>query len=137
MTYDELKKMYQQKKNNVRKPPSDEEHQIQVACVNWFRLKYPKLRNVLFAIPNGGRRDKKTGCVLKAEGATSGVADLILLKRNNRFGSLCVEMKTKSGQQSDTQKKWQKEVEATGNKYVVCRSLDEFMKEITEYLNDK
>lgn len=135
MTYDELKKMYQQKK--IRKPPSDEEHQTQVACVNWFRLKYPKLRNVLFAIPNGGRRDKKTGATLKEEGVVAGVADLILLKRNQRHGALCVEMKTKSGNQSETQKKWQKEVEATGNKYVVCRSLDEFMKEITDYLNDK
>lgn len=135
MTYDELKKMYQQKK--IRKPPSDEEHQTQVACVNWFRLKYPKLRNVLFAIPNGGRRDKKTGTTLKEEGVVAGVADLILLKRNQRYGALCVEMKTKSGSQSETQKKWQKEVEATGNKYVVCRSLDEFMKEITDYLNDK
>lgn len=135
MTYDELKKMYQQKK--IRKPPSDVEHQTQVACVNWFRLKYPKLRNVLFAIPNGGRRDKKTGTTLKEEGVVAGVADLILLKRNQRYGALCVEMKTKSGSQSETQKKWQKEVEATGNKYVVCRSLDEFMKEITDYLNDK
>lgn len=135
MTYDELKKMYQQKK--IRKPPSDEEHQTQVACVNWFRLKYPKLRKVLFAIPNGGRRDKKTGTTLKEEGVVAGVADLILLRRNQKYGALCVEMKTKSGNQSDTQKKWQKEVEATGNKYVVCRSLDEFMKEITDYLNDK
>lgn len=135
MTYDELKKMYQQKK--IRKPPSDEEHQTQVACVNWFRLKFPKLRKVLFAIPNGGRRDKKTGTTLKEEGVVAGVADLILLRRNQKYGALCVEMKTKSGNQSDTQKKWQKEVEATGNKYVVCRSLDEFMKEITDYLNDK
>lgn len=135
MTYDELKKMYQQKK--IRKPPSDEEHQTQVACVNWFRLEYPKLRNVLFAIPNGGRRDKKTGTTLKEEGVVAGVADLILLRRNQQYGALCVEMKTKSGKQSETQKIWQKEVEATGNKYVVCRSLDEFMKEITDYLNDK
>lgn len=110
---------------------------MQVACVNWFRLKYPKLRNVLFAIPNGGRRDKKTGTTLKEEGVVAGVADLILLKRNQRYGALCVEMKTKYGSQSETQKKWQKEVEATGNKYVVCRSLDEFVNEITYYLDDK
>ena len=132
MTYDELKKMYQQKK--IRKPPSDEEHQTQVACVNWFRLKYPRLRNILFAIPNGGRRDIKTGAVLKEEGVVAGVADLILLKRNKQYGALCVEMKTKSGSQSDTQKRWQKEVEAAGNKYVVCRSLEEFMKEVKNYL---
>lgn len=135
MTYDELKRMYQQEK--IRKPPSNEEHQTQVACVDWFRLKYPNLQNALFAVPNGGRRDKKTGATLKEEGVLAGVADLILLKRNSIYGALCVEMKTKLGTQSDTQKKWQKEVEATGNKYVVCRSLDEFMKVITDYLNNR
>lgn len=134
MTYDELKKMYQQKK--TRKPPSDEEHRIQVSCVNWFKLAHPDLANILFAIPNGGRRDAVTGAKLKEEGVLAGVADLILLKRNKRFGGLCIEMKTRTGKQSETQKRWQKDVEATGNKYVVCRSLDEFIKVVTEYLND-
>lgn len=134
MTYDDLKKMCQQKK--TRKPLSDEEHRIQVSCVNWFRLAHPDLKNVLFAIPNGGRRDAVTGAKLKEEGVVAGVADLILLKRNKRFGGLCIEMKTRTGKQSDTQKRWQKDVEATGNKYAVCRSLDEFMKVVTEYLND-
>lgn len=134
MTYDELKKMYQQKK--TRKPPSDEEHRIQVSCVNWFKLAHPDLANILFAIPNGGRRDAVTGAKLKEEGVLAGVADLILLKRNKRFGGLCIEMKTRTGKQSETQKRWQKDVEATGNKYVVYRSLDEFIKVVTEYLND-
>lgn len=134
MTYDELKKMYQQKK--TRKPPSDEEHRIQVSCVNWFKLAHPDLANILFAIPNGGRRDAVTGAKLKEEGVLAGVTDLILLKRNKRFGGLCIEMKTRTGKQSETQKRWQKDVEATGNKYVVCRSLDEFIKVVTEYLND-
>lgn len=134
MRYDELKKMYQQKK--TRKPPSDEEHRIQVSCVNWFRLAHPNLKSVLFAIPNGGRRDVVTGAKLKVEGVVAGVADLILLKRNKRFGCLCIEMKTGKGRQSDTQKRWQKDVEEAGNKYAICRSLDEFMKVVTKYLND-
>lgn len=134
MTFDEILQKNRSVKD--RKKPTDEEHKIQCACVRWFRLKYPKLQNILFAIPNGGRRDAVTGAKLKEEGATSGVADLILLKSNYQYGALCIEMKTKSGRQSDTQKKWQKEVEATGNKYIVCRSLDEFMKTITDYLND-
>ena len=74
--------------------------------------------------------------ISKDEGATSGVADLILLRSNRSYGALCVEMKTADGIQSESQKDWQKEVEAMGNKYVVCRSLDEFMEVVTEYLND-
>ena len=77
----------------MRGKPKNDEHRIQSACVRWFRLKYPKLKNVLFAVPNGGRRDAITGARLKEEGATSGVSDLILLKSNRFYGGLCIEMK--------------------------------------------
>lgn len=119
----------------VRKPPSDEEHRIQTACVRWFRLKYPHLFARLFAVPNGGRRDGVTGARLKAEGVIPGVADLILLKPNGRYHALLIEMKTPKGRQSGTQKWWEQEVCADGEfKYVVCRSLDDFIKEVEEYL---
>lgn len=52
----------------TRKSPSNEEHDIQVACVDWFRYEYPHLAMNLFAVPNGGRRDRVTGAKLKAEG---------------------------------------------------------------------
>lgn len=134
MTFEEMIKKSSSAK--IRKKPTDDEHKIQCACVRWFRLKYPKLRNILFAIPNGGRRDAVTGKKLKEEGATSGVSDLILLRNNRFYGALAIEMKKPGGYQSPAQKEWQKEVEAMGNKYVVCRSLDEFMKAITDYLNN-
>lgn len=134
ITFDEM--LHKSKSSTIRKKPTDDEHKIQCACVRCFRLKYPKLRNVLFAIPNGGRRDAVTGAKLKEEGATSGVSDLILLRSNRFYGALAIEMKKPGGYQSSAQKEWQKEVEAMGNKYVVCRSIDEFMKVVTDYLND-
>lgn len=134
ITFDEM--LQKSKSSTSRKKPTDDEHKIQCACVRWFRLKYPKFRNILFAIPNGGRRDAVTGAKLKEEGATSGVSDLILLRSNRFYGALAIEMKKPGGYQSPAQKEWQKEVEAMGNKYVVCRSLDEFMKVVTDYLND-
>lgn len=134
MTYEEMIKLASKTKS--RKKPTDNEHKIQCSCVRWFRLKYPKLQNVLFAVPNGGRRDAVTGAKLKEEGATSGVSDLILLKSNRFYGGLCIEMKKPGGYQSPSQKEWQKDAEANGAKYVVCRSLDEFIKEITDYLNN-
>lgn len=84
MTYEEMIKKAQSYK--MRGKPKNDEHRIQSACVRWFRLKYPKLKNVLFAVPNGGRRDAITGARLKEEGATSGVSDLILLKSNRFYG---------------------------------------------------
>lgn len=118
-----------------RKRPTDEEHRIQCACVRWFRYQYPSMRHNLLAVPNGGRRDKITGARLKAEGVLEGVSDLILLKRNAAYGALLIEMKTKQGRQSESQKQWQQDISCDGYKYVVCRSLDDFMREVDSYLN--
>ena len=89
-----------------------------------------------FAVANGGRRDGITGARLKEEGVLAGVADLVLLVPNAKYHALLIEMKTPKGRQSDSQRAWQRAV--TGNSdylYVVCRSLDVFMKVIEEYLN--
>lgn len=112
------------------------ESKIQIACVNWFRYKYPQYRKILFSVPNGGARNSITGAILKMEGALSGVSDLILLKPNRFYGCLCIEMKQPKGRQQESQKEWQKAVESVGNKYVVCRSLDEFMNAVEDYLKD-
>lgn len=118
-----------------RRRPDDEEHRIQSACVRWFRLQYPQYTHNLFAVPNGGRRDKATAGKLNAEGVLAGVADLILLKSNADFGALLIEMKTSTGRQSDTQRQWQQLIEADGYHYVICRSLDDFMREVRSYLS--
>ena len=123
-------------KAKSRKKPTNDEHKMQCACVKWFRLEYPKLKDMLFAVPNAARRSARNGAYMKDEGMLPGVADLILLKSNRFYGALCVEMKKPDKYQRPVQKEWQKECEAAGNKYVVCRSLDEFMKVITDYLND-
>lgn len=72
---------------------------------------------------------------MKGEGATAGVADLILLVPRGEFSSLCLEMKTERGRQSDSQKAWQEAAESIGNCYMVIRSLDEFMDTVKLYLS--
>lgn len=133
MTYEEMIKLASKAKS--RKKPTNDEHKMQCACVKWFRLEYPKLKDMLFAVPNAARRSARNGEYMKDEGMLPGVADLILLKSNRFYGALCVEMKKPDKYQRPVQKEWQKECEAAGNKYVVCRSLDEFMKVVTDYLN--
>lgn len=136
MTFDEL--LSQSRKGRVRKRPSEVEHRIQQACVRWFNLQYPQLRGRLFAVPNGGRRDVVTGAKLKAEGVVAGVADLILLVTNKAHGALLIEMKKPGGIQSAAQRQWQEIVTRGGEyKYVICRSIYDFMREIHEYLNNK
>ena len=119
-----------------RKPQGHPEHDLQVACVAWFRAQYPTHAAMLFAVPNGGRRGKVEAALLKAEGVLPGVADLILLEARGGFGALCIEMKTRrrgSGQ-SDYQRDWQAQAEAHGNKYVITRDQAAFCREVTAYL---
>ncbi len=89
---------------------------------------------MLFAIPNGGARNKSEAGILKAEGVTAGVADMILLTPSGNYGSLCIEFKTDDGRQRQSQKEWQQAAETAGNKYVVVRNIEDFMREINAYL---
>lgn len=134
MTFDEMMKLQQQSK--TRRKTRDEEHKLQAACVRWYRLQYPKMKHNLFSVPNGGKRDAVTAAKMKEEGALAGVADLILLKSNRFYGALLIEMKTKTGRQSDSQKGWEQNIINDGYKYVVVRSLEEFQREVRQYLND-
>lgn len=124
------------KETKHRKKPSDEEHRLQVACVRWFRLQYPQWSHALFSVPNGGRRDATTGAKLKAEGALAGVRDLILLKSNADYGALLIEMKTQKGRQSEQQKRWEELITQDCYKYVVSRSVDDFVREVEGYLDN-
>ena len=105
-----------------------------MACVRWFNLQYPQYRGLLFACPNGGARNLVTAAKLKAEGVTPGVADLLLLVPKQWAFALCIEMKTAKGRQSPEQKEWQKKVEGEGYRYVIVRSVEQFMNEINDYL---
>lgn len=111
------------------------ESDIQKNCVTWFRLQYPKLAKALFAVGNGGARNKTEAAIMKGEGVTAGVSDLILMFPNSKYHALCIEMKTPTGRQQDSQKEWQNIVEALGYKYAICRSFDEFRTLIHSYFS--
>lgn len=110
------------------------ESQIQKACVEWFRKRYPTIGGAFHSVPNGGARNVWTGKILKDEGAVSGVADLELLVPRHGYGSLSIEMKTADGKQSQSQKDYAKCLARFNNKYVVCHSLEEFRQAIIDYL---
>lgn len=119
-----------------RQPRKDEEHKLQCSMVNWFRFTYPQYAHCLFAVPNGGRRDAVTGAKMKAEGVLAGVSDMILLLRTKDYGALLIEVKTPKGKQSPSQKLWQSKMEALGYKYIVVRTVSDFIREVKNYLID-
>ena len=43
-------------------------------------------------------------------------------------------MKTATGRQSPEQRQWQRLFEASGGRYVIIRSYDEFVSEVTRYM---
>lgn len=116
---------------------SQEEHNLQCACVKWFAYQHPELQGLLFAVPNGSYRNKATAGKLKAEGVVAGVADLILLVPRNQYHGLCIEMKTDKGRQSPEQKGWMEMVEAKGYRYIIIRSLELFINSVENYLKRK
>lgn len=124
------------------------ESQTQQGCVKWFKSTYPEYAPLLFAVPNGGARSKIEGRILKGEGVTSGVSDLILMLPRQGFHALCIEMKKETytynglkekksrGYQSKEQKEWQAAVEQQGYKYAVIYTREEFEALIKEYTGE-
>lgn len=109
------------------------EHEIQVNCVNYFRLRYPK--GLIYAIPNGGQRNVIVASKLKAEGVLSGVPDLHIPIAKNGFHGLYIELKNgKSGKVSDNQKTIMEKLKSEGYQCEVCRSFDEFRTIIDNYM---
>lgn len=136
MKWDELLAM-QANQPKKRAHSREEEHRIQCACVQWFRMEFPKYRKLLFAVPNGGARSAREGKSLKDEGVLAGVADLFLSVPNKQFHGLYVELKTAKGKQQANQKEFEEAVKGQGYEYIVCHSFSEFMGTIVGYLRNR
>jgi len=119
-----------------KKYPS--EHEEQVKVIAWAReheSKWPEL-GLLYAIPNGGARDRITGAQLKAEGVRPGMPDLCLPVSAYAYNALYIELKSRGprARVSVAQKKMIKKLENTRNRVDVCRGADEAIKTLTWYL---
>lgn len=112
------------------------EDNLQIACVTWFTLQFPKIAQYLHHSPNGGFRNAREAAKFKQMGVRPGFPDLILLYPSKGYPYLCIEMKSEKGKQTQSQKNWQKLIEKTGNKYITCYSFDQFMNEINNYINN-
>jgi hypothetical protein len=124
------------------------EQQLQIMCVNWFRIQYPNL--FIFAVPNGGSRHKLEAINLKREGATKGVADLVVLLPNGRC--VFIEMKKPAskkmnpktgnwnkvagGKQTPEQKAFQETAESLGFDYSIIDNFESFQKKIQSVVDN-
>jgi len=112
------------------------EENMQIAAVRWFDYQYAEYSKLLIHPPNGGYRNAAEAARFKAMGTRAGCPDLILLVARNEYNALCVELKTDKGKQTTLQKEWQIAAEKHGNRYVIVRSIEEFIEIIKEYINN-
>lgn len=113
------------------------ESHLQQVCLRWARLQFPVCRKLMFSVPNGAHLSQIQARILKAEGMTAGVADILFLhpSKDGKWCGLAIEFKYGKGRQSDLQKEWQKALEATGCYcYEQVRSFDEFRTILTDWV---
>ena len=114
MKLEKIKKMSEKQLSQITEKS---EYDIQCEIINYCRLN----KILCFAVPNEATRNNSK--YIKS-GVLSGVSDLILVIDKVSF----VEVKNRSGKQSEKQKEFQNKVELLGFKYYLVRSLDDFKK---------
>lgn len=109
------------------------EHSEQVVVVNRIRHFYPEV--LVFAIPNGGFREKKEAGRLKAEGVLSGIPDLLVATSRAGYHGLFIEMKRLTGGSvSAIQKERIAKLRQEGYKVEVCKGAEAAWEVVQNYL---
>lgn len=113
------------------------EQDLQIRCVKWFRITYPAFAFLMFHPKNEEAGGRLRATIAKAEGVQAGVADLMLLVPTQDYAYLAIEMKDKkTGRVGKNQKLFKRYVEAAGGKYIIIKSFDDFVSEVTKYMDD-
>lgn len=123
------------KKKNA--PLEAQEQKVLFEWVFYARAKHPELE-LLFAVPNGGRRDRIEAHHLKEQGVKPGVPDIFLPVARGPWHGLFIELKRqKGGKISDAQKKWISDLLTQGFLAEVAYGWKEAAALIEDYLDEK
>ena len=99
------------------------EDQLQSTCYQYFHNQYPNLRGLLWAVPNGGSRNKIEAMKLKATGVISGVYDLHFFHKKTLH---LFELKVGSNKLSENQTNWGLQLCAHGAEIYEIRDFETF-----------
>jgi len=117
-----------------------EEAEEQKMLMVWSAMNmdiYPELE-WLHHIPNGGKRDARTGAQMKREGVKAGVPDLCLPVPSRNYHGLYIELKKSiGGRTTVNQKKWLSALKENGYRAVVCYGWRHAAEEIENYLGKR
>lgn len=123
---------------DVRLLPTEGEEQAMLFSWCGMRMRqYPELE-LLFHIPNGGRRSKSEAARFKSEGVKAGVPDLFLPVARGKWHGLFIEMKRmKGGRVQDVQRKWIEKLRGQGYYTTVCHGWQEASEALQRYLEGR
>lgn len=112
------------------------EHQEQSALFEWAEWNSPRVPslNLLYAVPNGGKRDKATAAKLKAEGVKAGVPDIFLPVARRGYHGFYIELKVGINRPSKDQLAWHEALKLEGYNVDVCYGWQEAAHTIIYYL---
>ena len=117
------------------------EDKIQMQIVEWtqvpaVREKYPELA-LLYHTANERKCSVYQGVHFKRMGVKSGIPDLHLPVARKGYHSLYIELKSKNGRLSDSQKWWLDKLSEQGHLCMVCRGPKEAFEQLVRYLDDE
>lgn len=125
------------KKESLPMPTESEEQQALFDWAERLTYLYPELE-LMYHIPNEGKRSKAYGAKLRKEGLKEGVPDIHLPVARGQYHSLYIEMKRRSDSvTSQAQRRWIRNLKRQGNAAYVCHGWEEAVKVIEEYLSLK
>ena len=112
------------------------EAEEQTALFQWAQLMEKQLPplTMMYAVPNGGSRNKLEAANLKRQGVKAGVPDICLAYPSGGFHGLYIEMKVGKNKTSENQNKWLENLMRVGYATAVCYSCNEAITAIRKYL---
>lgn len=115
--------------------PTEDEEQIQLfAWARYMRRRWPEI-DLMYHIPNGGKRGKVEAARFKAMGVKPGVPDICLPVPRGGYHGLYIEMKRRrGGRVSQDQADWIDAIIHQGYVAVVCRGWIEASEQIEKYM---
>lgn len=120
-------------KSSIKSSESEEQQKLfQWASIASNLLHYEGLE-LMFHIPNEGKRSRYSGGKMRSEGLRRGVADICLPVPRGPYHGLFFEMKYNNNKLTDEQKTFLKGVKAQGYATWVCYSAEEAIELITRY----
>lgn len=118
---------------NTQTASESVEQQCLFRWAEFAAVKHPVL-NLLYHVPNEGRRSRSTGARMRAEGLKSGVPDICLPAPRSGYHGLYIELKANDNKATKNQLAWLKALDEQGYMTAICYGWVAAKEVIENYL---